>query len=173
MSTHKTITISLPTKKSKSNKKISNTENYIEVKPKYLKYLYGTWVKFYNKISMVHSPGGFITKIDQLKNYVYLRNVQGEILEISIKENKWLCKNDTESYYVLQEIIRDIEEINLTKKNNSLLQIELNNKMINLEHQQQEFNKKLIEFEKQKTLLQQNTKMLENLVYNGKIKILK
>ncbi len=111
----------------KSVKNIENNplKNYREIKYKYLKYFFGTWIKYINKETKDYNSGGNLIELNYQYKTVYLRNMQGDISRLyPIEKFIYYVKEDTENYRAYITIKQEYEKIEILKKKYS----ESNNK---------------------------------------------
>lgn len=105
-------------------KKIKNIENnplknYKELKYKYLKFFYGTWVKYINKETKEYNSGGILLEINYQYKSIYLRNLQGNsnVTRLyPIESFIYYVKEDTEFYRSYINIRQEYEKIDILKK---------------------------------------------------------
>jgi hypothetical protein len=97
------------------NKKIieSPLKDYMEIKPKYLKFFFGNWVKVINKTSKEYNSGGFLTELNYLYKTVYLRNgMQSSVQRFYPIENFiYYVKKDTEHYRAYLNIKMEYDKL--------------------------------------------------------------
>lgn len=107
------------------SKKITESplKNYIEIKPKYLKFFYGNWVKYISKKTKEYNSGGFLTEINYLYKTIYLRNnVNSEKGNNTnriypLEDYIYFVKNDTEHYRAYLNIKQEYDKIKLKTLN--------------------------------------------------------
>ena len=83
--------------------------NFVEMSTKYLKLFKNSWVKYQDRHTLEVFSGGFL--IDLTESHVILRNIQQKVFEIDKREFIFLCKNDTENYKAVQEIIIEKQKL--------------------------------------------------------------
>lgn len=97
-------------------KKIENDplKDYIEIKPKYLKFFFGCWVKYINKKTKEYFSGGILTELNYQYNSIYLRQLAKEGLVIKltpIESYKFYVRNDSENYRAYCNILSEYQYI--------------------------------------------------------------
>ncbi len=156
--------IIIPSKKRGKNKKTSKNrlEDHIQVYPKNLKYLYGSWIKSINNITNEYLSGGFLSNIDLDRCVVSLRHPKLlDLQELDTNIHSFYVSKDNSNYLALQEI--ELEKDFIKNK------IEYINKELKIiEEKKKEFQ--LFEANKKKFELQRAK--FYKMFSEGKIKIL-
>jgi hypothetical protein len=121
MSTLNTICIDLRGTSTSSKKISSDSGNksnngtdltgFVEISTPYLKFFKGSWVKYRDTHTGNYFSGGFLT--DLTDDHAVLRNVQQKVIHVE-KCHVFYCKNNTEIYFGVQELI--IEKQKLTQE---------------------------------------------------------
>jgi hypothetical protein len=135
----KCITISLKgtsstavqSKSSSSSRPSVLDDAYVEISSENLKYMLGNWIKYYSASCYPNlrtlSPGGVLIEISYPGNQLFIRTIKGEILKLKLSQNIFLCKNDSESYRSMQELLRAYEKLEYEKKQFSIEKINFYN----------------------------------------------
>jgi hypothetical protein len=114
-------------------------EDQVEIKPKYIKYFYGCWVKCVSVNTRNYKSGGTLVNVDNHNKTVSLRPINsstGENTIVSIKSNTFYVKKDTEQYKGMQNILIETEKLNHSvklfeiKQQKELLEMKLKMKKI-------------------------------------------
>jgi hypothetical protein len=112
-----TNTTVIQPKSSSSSKPTIIDDAYVEILPENLKYMLGSWIKYYSKCNFkTLSPGGVLIEISYPGNQLFIRTIKGEILKVKLSQNTFLCKNDSEAYRSMQELLRAYEKLEYEKK---------------------------------------------------------
>lgn len=101
------------------NKKAVVLQDYVEIAPEHLKFLYGCWIKFVSKdpVQIVNS-GGFLSEVSYPGNHAFLRVPQNkEIIRAKLSEQVFYCKTDTENYRALQELLLEKSKFKIDLNN--------------------------------------------------------
>jgi hypothetical protein len=109
----------------KINKKIENNplKNYIEIKPKYLKFFFGTWIKYISKNTNEYNSGGNLIELNYEYKSAYLRSLGGNsniIRLYPLDSYIYYVKNDTENYRAYVNIMNEYEKIKIIKNKMNL-----------------------------------------------------
>ncbi len=100
-------------------------KDYTEIKPKYLKFFFGCWVKYINKQTKEYFSGGILTELNYQYKSVYLRQLskdqQAPVIKLSPIENyKYFVRNDSENYRAYVNIVSEYQYISEKLKKISL-----------------------------------------------------
>lgn len=82
--------------------------DFVEIKAMYLNLLKGTWIKYKDGVTGDYYSGGFLINVTD--DHIVLRNVQQKIFNVE-KNCVFYCKNNTENYYAVQEIIIERQKL--------------------------------------------------------------
>jgi hypothetical protein len=89
-------------------------EGYIEIKPEYLYFFKNTWIKYTDKKTSVPYSGGNLSSIDD--DTITLKNIRGSIFELNKKNYIFYCKETSEHYKALKEILIEREKLEIEKR---------------------------------------------------------
>lgn len=146
-------------------------EDQVEIKPKNIKYFYGCWVKCVSINTRNYRSGGVLVNVDDQNKTVSLRPINssnGENIIVSMKNNTFYVKKDTEQYKGMQHILTETEKLKHSsrlfemKQQKDLLEIKL--KMKKIKTEERELFQEKINFDNLKFLFFKK-------VQEGKIKI--
>ena len=104
-----TICLKDMTKTSPSKAKNINLDEYIEISSKYIRFFKNCWIKYTDRSSLVTYQGGFL--ISCSKNELVLRNIRQYIIELRTKDYIFYCKDDTEQYQTVKELIMEKQKL--------------------------------------------------------------
>lgn len=106
-----TLTISMPTVKSKKSKekKIDpkTLEGFVELKKEYIRHLHGSWLKYVNISTKKVEVGGFLDKLEN--STAYLRCPSRDNTKVNMDENIFFVKDKDLNYLALLELLREKE----------------------------------------------------------------
>ncbi len=108
-----TIKINLSKINVKKEKKHATLEGYIEISPKYLYFFKNTWIKYTDKQDFVSYPGGNLISIEE--SLVVLKNIKGTIFELNTDDYIFYCREASEQYKALQEILVEKEKLEIQR----------------------------------------------------------
>lgn len=114
---NKILTINISDVNKPKNNIQAIDEAYVEIKPENLKYMYGSWIRYADKenVEMIH-PGGKLVELSFEGNQLFLRTIKGEFTQLKLTKNIFYCKNDSESYRAMKELIHSYERLEHEKK---------------------------------------------------------
>lgn len=111
------MTINLMNKNCKQLNERDPLKDYSEINAKYLKFFFGTWVKYIEKETKEYNTGGILTEINYQFRTIYLRTLsQGPMNVIKLyplEKYKYYVKNTTENYRAYTNIKNEYEKIKL------------------------------------------------------------
>jgi hypothetical protein len=110
-----TIKIQLSNIKSTTSTKNVTLDGYVEIDVKYLNFFKNTWIKYTDKGNLVSYSGGNLHSLDA--QFVVLKNIKGTIFQLEIVDYIFYCKETTEQYKALKEIIIEREKLQIEKNN--------------------------------------------------------
>lgn len=103
-----------------SGVKISDTatkkvtlDGYVEIDTKHLSFFKNTWIKYTDKGNSISYSGGNLQNIDHC--IVVLKNIKGDVFELEIGDYIFYCKESTEQYKALKEIIIEREKLEMER----------------------------------------------------------
>lgn len=91
-----------------------NLDEYIEISSKYIKFFKKCWVKYTDKSSLITYQGGFL--IENIGDEIVLRNIKQEIFELHIEDYIFYCKDDTEQYQAVKELVIEKQKLEKQKE---------------------------------------------------------
>ena len=91
-----------------------NLDEYIEISSKYIKFFKKCWVKYTDKSSLITYQGGFL--IEHAGDEIVLRNIRQEIFELRVEDYIFYCKDDTEQYQAVKELIIEKQKLERQKE---------------------------------------------------------
>jgi hypothetical protein len=109
-----TIKISLSSVLSQPSKKNINLDGYIEIHHKYLNFFKNTWIKYSDKHNLISYAGGNLYSVEN--DTVVLKNIKGTVFELKVDEYIFYCKETTEQYKALKNIIIEMEKIDIERR---------------------------------------------------------
>ena len=97
-------------------------KDYSEIKPKYLKFFFGNWVKYISKETKEYFSGGILTELNYQYKSVFLRTLTKEqtvnntLRLYPIEKYRFYVKNDSEHYRAYINICNEYERIKILKE---------------------------------------------------------
>lgn len=88
-------------------------DGYVELDKKYLYFFKNTWIKYTDNQNCISYSGGNLNSISDYT--VVLKNIKGCVKELDIKDYTFYCKESTEQYKALKEILVEKEKINIER----------------------------------------------------------
>lgn len=109
-----TIKINLSKVVVKKEKKHTTLDGYIEINPRYLYFFKNTWIKYTDKQDFISYPGGNLFNIES--DSLVLKNIKGTVFELTISDYIFYCREASEQYKALQEILLEKEKLELERR---------------------------------------------------------
>lgn len=115
------ITVNLNNKIPKIIEEKDPLKMYKKIENKYLKFFYGTWVKYINKTTKEYCSGGILTEMNFTYNTIFLRtlkpaNNSNTIRVYPYTDYIFYVKYDTENYRAYEYIYKELNYIKHEKQ---------------------------------------------------------